>query len=332
MRMLVGSCFTLILVPAFCSQLFAAAVALPRVPFPANNPYSKASVDLGRNLFFDGRLSSNGIVSCAFCHKPQYVFSDNLPVSPGVDGQSTGRHSPPLINRAWGQTEFWDGRAPTLEDQVIIPITNPHEMGMTADGVVKKLSGIPGYAPMFAAAYGDKTITFQRVAMALANFVRTITSSNSAFDRYQAGDKTALSKEQKRGLDFFNVKGACDECHSGFNFTDEKFANLGIGFDRPNPDLGREVVTHRRGDTGRFKVPTLRDAARTPRFMHDGRYQSLGEVLDFYSKGGISNPHLDTRILPFFMDQQIKDDLLQFLDALNGEGWQSIKAPEHLPE
>ena len=204
-------------------------------------------------------------------------------------------------------------------------------MGMTADGVVKKLSSIAGYVAMFAAAYGDKTVTFRRVAMALANFVRTITSSNSAFDRYQAGDKTALTKAQKRGLEFFNGKGECAECHEGFNFSDEKFANLGIGFDRRDPDLGREVVTHRRGDIGKFKVPTLRDAARTPRFMHDGRFQTLDEVLDFYAKGGISNPHLDTRILPFFMDRQIKEDLLEFLQALNGEGWQSIKPPEHLP-
>lgn len=326
-RALAALCWLLLTAP-----LEASSHGLPPIPYPADNPSSPARASLGKMLFFDGRLSSNGHVPCAFCHKPQFAFSDDLQFSPGVDGQLTGRHTPPLINRAWGATQFWDGRARTLEDQVVIPITNPHEMGMTADQVVQAIQKIAGYGPLFSAAFGDSTVNFERVAMALANFVRTIISVNSAYDRYAAGDKSALTREQKRGLQFFDGKGECSECHNEFNFTDEKFANLGVGFDRPHPDAGREEVTHRRGDLGRFKVPTLRESARTPRFMHDGRFKTLGEVLDFYAKGGIPNPHIDTRIIPFYMDEQIKNDLIQFLQSLNGEGWQSIKAPEHLPQ
>ena len=307
-------------------------LGIPNIPFPAGNPYSPASVELGKILFFDGRLSANGVVSCAFCHKPQYAFSDNLQFSSGVDGKLTGRHTPALINRAWGRSQFWDGRAATLEDQAVIPITNPHEMGMTADRVVQTIQGIAGYAPLFTTAYGSSRVDFDRIAKALANFVRTIVSGNSAYDRYEKGDKSALTKQQKRGLEFFNGKGECAECHDGFNFTDEKFANLGISFDRPTLDPGREVVTHKRGDLGKFKVPTLREVSRTGPYMHDGRFRTLGDVLDFYAKGGLPNPRLDTRIIPFYIDQQIKNDLLQFLDSLNGEGWQSIKPPDRLPQ
>lgn len=187
----------------------AAPLGLPPIPFPLGNPYSAASVELGRDLFFDGRLSSNGEVPCASCHQPGHGFSDSRPFSVGVNGKLSGRHAPTLINRAWGKSEFWDGRAPDLEAQVIIPITNPNEMNMTAEQVVTVIRSIAGYAPLFASAYGDPNITFDRVSKALANFVRTIVSGNSAYDRYMAGDKSALTKEQKRGMEFFNGKGEC---------------------------------------------------------------------------------------------------------------------------
>lgn len=307
-------------------------LGLPAFIWPADNPYSAAKSELGRALFFDGRLSSNGQVSCAFCHLRAHVFSGNTALSNGVDGKSSGRHAPTLINRAWGKSEFWDGRSRTSEDQVIIPVTNPHEMGMTADGVVRILSQIKGYEPLFRAAFGDSQITFARVAQALATFQRTIVSGNSAYDRFQAGDKSALSKEAKRGLDFFNGKGECAECHSGPNFTDEKFANIGVGMDAERPDPGRAAITHKKSDFGKFKVPTLRDAARRGPYMHDGSIKTLGDVLDFYARGGLQNPHVDSRLLKFYMDAQTKQDLLAFLESLNGEGWQSIKPPDHLPE
>ena len=307
-------------------------LGLPRFVWPQGNLYSSPKSELGRTLFFDGRLSSNNRISCAFCHVPSHVFSGDASFSPGVDEKLTGRHTPTLINRAWGKSEFWDGRSRTSEEQVIIPITNPHEMGMTADGLVDKLSRIHGYAPLFEAAFGDPQITFARIAQALATFQRTIVSGNSAYDRFQAGDKSALSKEAKRGLDFFNGKGECAECHSGPNFTDEKFANLGVGMDADHPDPGREAVTHKRSDLGKFKVPTLRDVARRGPYMHDGSMKTLGDVLDFYSRGGLPNPYVDSRLLKFYMDAQTKQDLLAFLDSLNGEGWQTVQPPATFPQ
>ena len=311
---------------------FAIPLGLPPIPWPEDDPYSPARVELGKILFFDGRLSANGVVSCAFCHEPAHAFSASTPLSKGVNGKLGVRHSPTLINRAWGKSQFWDGRVPTLESQVIVPVINPDEMGMTADAVVQKLRDIQGYAPLFAAAFGDSTITFERISKALATFERTIVSGNSPYDRYLAGDKSALTKQQKDGLDFFNKKGECAECHSGPNFTTEKFANLGIGMDQAHPDPGQEAVTKKRGDLGKFKIPTLRDLAHRGPFMHDGSIKTLGEVLEVYAKGGLPNPHLDTRLTPFYMDEQTKQDLLAFLDSLNGEGWQKITPPAALPQ
>ncbi|MGO8732260.1 MAG: cytochrome-c peroxidase [Terriglobia bacterium] len=307
-------------------------LGLPAVPWPEDNPYSPARAELGRILFFDGRLSSNGIVSCAFCHEADHAFSGTTAFSKGVTGKPGPRHTPTLLNRAWGKSQFWDGRSPTLESQLIVPVTNPIEMGMTVERVVQNIQGIKGYAPLFAAAFGDSAINFDRISMAIATFERTIVSGNSPYDRYVAGDKSALTKQQKAGLDFFDRKGECAECHAGPNFTTEKFTNLGIGMDQKNPDPGREVVTKRRGDFGKFKIPTLRDLAHRAPYMHDGRFKTLGEVLDLYAKGGLPNPHLDTRLTPFYLDDQTKRDLLAFLDSLNGEGWEKIRSPSAFPQ
>lgn len=231
-----------------------------------------------------------------------------------------------------GEIQFWDGRAQTLEAQIIVPVTNPDEMGMTADLLVQRIRGIKGYAPLFAAAFGDSAISFERIAKAIATFERTIVSGNSPYDRYLAGDKSALTKQQKDGLDFFNKKGECAECHSGPNLTNEKFANLGIGLDQPHPDPGREAITKKRGDSGKFKVPTLRDLARRAPYMHDGSVKTLGEVLEIYAKGGLPNPHLDSRLTPFYLDEQTKQELLAFVNSLNGEGWQGIEPPASFPQ
>jgi cytochrome c peroxidase len=315
---------------------FAVPLGLPPIPWPADNPYSPARAELGRILFFDGRLSANGVASCAFCHDPNHAFAGSTPLSTGANGKPESRHTPTLINRAWGKSQFWDGRAPTLEAQVIVPMTNPNEMGMTTERVVETIREIKGYAPLFAAAFGDSTIDFDRITKAIATFERTIVSGNSAYDRYRTGDKSALTKQQKDGLDFFNKKGECAECHSGPNFSDEKFANIGIGTDRIidqiRPDPGREAVTQKRRDFGKFKVPTLRDLARRAPYMHDGSDKTLSAVLDVYAKGGLPNPHLDTRLTPFYLDQETRQDLLAFLDALNGEGWGNIKPPTVFPQ
>jgi cytochrome c peroxidase len=307
-------------------------LGLPAIPWPEDNPYSPARAELGKLLFFDGRLSSSGIVSCAFCHEPDRAFSSSTAFSKGVTGKPGPRHTPTLLNRAWGKSQFWDGRVPTLEAQVIVPVTNPIEMGMSVERAVQTIQGIKGYGPLFAAAFGDGSINFDHIAKAIATFERTLVSGNSPYDRYIAGDKSALTKQQKAGLDFFNRKGECAECHTGPNFTTEKYANLGIGMDRENPDPGREAVTKKRGDLGRFKIPTLRDLAHRAPYMHDGRFKTLAEVLDFYAKGGLPNPHVDSRLTPFYLDEQTKQDLLAFLDSLNGEGWQKITPPSAFPQ
>jgi cytochrome c peroxidase len=307
-------------------------LGLPSIPWPEDNPYSAARAELGRVLFFDGRLSANGVVSCAFCHEPAHAFSASTPLSRGVNGKPGTRHASTLINRAWGKSQFWDGRAPTLEAQVVSPITNPDEMGMTTDGVVREIRSIKGYEPLFVAAFGDGTITFDHIAQAIATFERSIVSGNSPYDRYLAGDKAALTKQQKEGLDFFNKKGECAECHAGFNLTTEKFANLGVGMAQANPDLGLFAMSKKRGDMGKFKVPTLRDLSHRGPFMHDGSVKTLGEVLDLYAKGGLPNPHLDSRLTPFYLDEQTRRDLLAFLDSLNGEGWQNITPPGAFPQ
>jgi cytochrome c peroxidase len=307
-------------------------LGLPPISWPEDNPYSPARVELGKVLFFDGRLSANGVVSCAFCHQPDHAFSAGTPLSIGVDGKPGVRHAQTLINRGWGKSQFWDGRAPTLEAQIVSPITNPDEMGMTPAGVVQRIRSIKGYAPLFAAAFGDSTIDFDRIAKAISAFERTIVSGNSAYDRYVAGDKTALTKQQRDGLDFFNKKGECAECHKGPNFSDEKFSNIGVGMDKANPDPGRFATTKKQGDLGRFKTPTLRELAHRAPYLHDGSAKTLSEVLDIYAKGGLPNPHLDTRLAPFYLDEETKRALLAFLDSLNGEGWQNLKPPATFPQ
>jgi len=316
----------------FSATAFPVPRGLPPIPWPADNPYSPARAALGKILFFDGRLSANGIVSCAFCHEPEHAFAGSTPFSKGVNGKSGVRHAPTLINRAWGKSQFWDGRAPTLEEQIIVPMTNPDEMGMRPELAAQKIRDIKGYAPLFGAAFGDSAVTFDRIVKAIATFERTIVSGDSAYDRYVSGDKSALTRQQKDGLDFFNKKGECAECHSGPNFTDEKFANLGVGTDLMRPDPGREDVTGKRGDWGKFKVPTLRELARRAPYMHDGSARTLSDVLEIYAKGGLPNPHLDTRLAPFYLDEETKRDVLAFLDSLNGEGWQGITAPAAFPQ
>lgn len=309
----------------------APPLGLPPVPWPADNPYSAARVELGRNLFFDPRLASDGKIACATCHPPERAFSGGDPAPRGVTGVALRRRAPTLINRAWGRSQFWDGRAATLEAQISGPMTASDEMGTTPAAAAEAISKIAGYAPLFEQAFGDRQVTFDRIAKAIASFERTIVSGNSPYDRFLKGDKHALSPAAKRGLEIFERSGECSECHSGFNFSDEKFASLGIGPDGKPPDPGLAGITGKRGDEGKFKTPTLREVAHTPPYMHDGRYQKLDDVLEFYRKGGKPGPHLDSRIAPFFLDAEARANLIEFLQSLSGEGWQQIRAPERLP-
>lgn len=210
-------------------------------------------------------------------------------------------------------------------------MANLVEMGNSQDGVVAKLRSIPGYRPLFAKAFGTEDFTIEHVAKALATFERTVLSGNSAYDRYQAGEKKAMSPAQVRGLKVFK-KVKCDNCHKDSNFTDNAFHNLGSGMDKPEPDVGRYSVTHDPKDWGAFKTPTLRDVAETPPYMHDGSLKTLKEVVDFYDKGGTLNKNLDKDVKPLKLTVEQRSDLVEFLRALTGDSWQNVQAPDKLPE
>ncbi len=313
--------------------LFAADPAL-EVPlgllplrFPADNPYTVEKRELGRLLYYDKRLSADGTVACASCHAPEHAFTDGQPVSTGIRGQKGGRSAPTVFNRAFSLAQFWDGRAKSLEEQAAGPIANPIEMGNTHEVMVKTLKGIAGYRALFQKAFGKEDFGIEEVTKAIATYERTVVSGNSPYDRYKAGQKKAMSEAQVRGMDVYFNKAKCDQCHEGINFTTNAYHNLGVGMDKPNPDEGRFAVTKNPADWGAFKTPTLREIARTAPYMHDGSLATLEEVVDFYDKGGIPNKNLDATMKPLKLTAQEKKDLVEFLKALNGEGWQAKLTP-----
>ena len=307
-------------------------LGLVPVVWPRDNPYTPEKAALGRLLYFDPRLSADGTVSCATCHNPKYAFTDGAAVSTGIRGQKGNRSAPTVINRAYSLAQFWDGRAPTLEEQAKGPMANPIEMGSTHIGIVENLKKIQGYRTLFTTAFGTDDITIDRTAQAITTFERTIMSGNSPYDRYRAGQKTAMTPSQVRGNDVFLNKAKCDACHEGVNFTSNMYANLGVGADKPDPDVGRFAVTHDPKDWGVFKTPTLREIGRTAPYMHDGSLKTLEDVVKYYDKGGTPNRNLDQRLKPLHLTDQDKKDLVAFLNALSGEGWQKITAPEKFPE
>jgi len=313
-------------------------LGLPPVQWPDDNPYSAAKADLGKLLYFDKRVSSDNTVSCASCHAVDKAFTDGAAFSTGIGGQKGGRSAPTVINRAYSTLQFWDGRAPSLEEQAKGPIANPIEMTAekSADdaheATMKRLRAIPGYVVKFEKVFGPKGFTLDNVAKAIATFERTVYSGNAPYDRYNAGDEKAMNDAQIRGMKVFFNKAACDSCHLGFNFTDGSYANLGIGMNKSDPDLGRYIVTKREEEKGAFKTPTLRDIEHTGPYMHDGSLKTLEEVVEHYDKGGIKNEWLDARMKPLKLSAEEKKDLVEFLKALSGEGWQQIKPPTEFPK
>jgi cytochrome c peroxidase len=298
---------------------------------PQANPLTKAKVDLGRLLYFDKRLSKDSTVSCATCHNPKMGWTDQSPVSTGVGGQKGARNAPTVLNAAYLDMQFWDGRAPSLEEQAKGPIQNPIEMGFTHQGVVDRLSRIKGYDAFFTAAFGDKTVTIDRVAQAIASFERTAVTGDSPFDRYQAGDAKALTPEQQAGMTLFFGKANCSVCHTGKNFTDGDFHNIGVGMSAKTVDLGRFVVSKIDRDRGAFKTPTLRNLSDTFPYMHDGSAKTLEDVVDFYDKGGEKNQWLDSDIHPLGLTAKEKKDLVAFLKSLDGEKV-AVDEPQALPQ
>lgn len=298
---------------------------------PEDNPITAEKIELGKLLYFDPRLSADDTISCATCHHPQKGFSDGLPASKGINGQTGERNAPTVTNTAFNYFQFWDGRAPSLEEQAKGPIENPIEMGHTLEEAEAKIASIEGYQKYFKAAFGDEKVTIDRIAKAIATFERTVLSGNSPWDRYvYANEEDALSESAKRGLALFEGKAKCTRCHVGFNLTDGLFHNLGVGMDKDDPDMGRYEVTGEEKDKGAFKTPTLRDIQRTAPYMHDGSVETLEEVIELYDRGGEPNPWLDPKMEPLNLTEQEKADLLAFMKSLEGD-WEPMEEPK-LPQ
>lgn len=290
---------------------------------PKDNPLTVEKIRLGRRLYFEKGLSVDGSFSCASCHIPENGFADPEQFSTGVGGKKGNRQAPMVINRVFSAVQFWDGRAASLEEQALGPIMNPVEMGMPSMGVVvDKLKGDPTYVKAFQEAFPpDGAITPENVGKAIASFERTILSGNSPYDRFMAGDTTALSEAAQRGMKVFKdeKKGNCETCHASFNFTDENYNNIGVGMTAKEPDMGRYKVTELEGHQGAFKTPTLREIANTAPYMHDGSQKTLEEVVGFYDKGGHPNKWLSSKIKPLHLTKHEEQDLVEFLKSLSGE-------------
>jgi len=279
--------------------LLAAAVTIPLgldlyLPVPEDNPLTIEKIEQGRRLFLDRRLSRDNSIACSTCHDPARAFSDGRPIAVGIFGRQGRRNAPALINRGYGKLFFWDGRAATLEEQVLKPIQDPNEMDLA----------LPEAAARTALPTGE-------ISRALAAYVRSILSGDSPFDRYINGDRAALSAEQQAGLQLFRGKANCVACHVGPNFTDERLHNTGIAWREDkfaDPGAGQ----------GNFKTPTLREIARTAPYMHDGSIATLEAVIEYYDRGGNRNPSLDPELRPLHLSATEKRNLAAFLRCLSG--------------
>jgi cytochrome c peroxidase len=320
-----------------------------------DNPLTRAKIELGRQLYFDPRLSSDFSISCASCHDPAKGYASDTRFGVGVHGQEGGRNSPVAYNRILSGAQFWDGRAKSLEDQAKGPIANPIEMSNTHEACVKCLSGIPGYVRQFKKVFTDG-LTIDNVAKAIASFERTLVTGPTPwdyhlerkkletafaadiedleafkkedpenYDKYarakEASDKHPISESAVRGGElFFSEKAGCTACHVGANFTDEKYHNLGVGMDAEKPDLGRYEITKVEKEKGAFKTPTVRNVAMSAPYMHDGSQKTLEEVVEWYAKGGHPNQWLDEKIKKLELSDQDKKDLVAFMkEGLTGE-------------
>jgi len=321
------------------------------------NPMTIAKIELGRQLYFDTRLSADNTVSCASCHHPDEGYAKQTQFGIGIDGQEGGRNSPMSYNRILSDLQFWDGRAASLEEQAIGPIANPIEMGNTHKGAVATLKTVPGYVAQFDAVFGEdvngeakETVTIENVGKALAAFERAIVTGPAPFDyeeafakfaaldeedladlmeekefakRYQklkkGVEESPMSESAKRGkVLFFSERVNCAACHVGANLADEKYHNLGIGMDAEKPDVGRFEVTKDAKDFGAFKTPTIRNVEFTAPFMHDGSLATLMDVVEHYNKGGTPNKNLSDKIKPLKLTDQEKLDLVEFMKACSG--------------
>jgi cytochrome c peroxidase len=303
-------------------------LGLPPVPVPEENPMTAEKVELGKLLYFDKRLSKDGTVACATCHDPQMAWTEHKATSTGIDGQVGGANSPTVINAAYATAQFWDGRAASLEEQALGPIENPIEMGHKLTDMIPELNKIDVYKERFQAVFGTD-VTSAGIAQAIAAFERTILSGNSPYDKFQAGDESALNEAQKAGMQLFEDAG-CSTCHTQPLFSNYRYYNAGVGMDKETPDAGRKGVTGKDGDLGKFRVPSLREVANTGPYFHDGSGATLEAAVALMASGGVENPNLSAMIKAVGskeLTEQDRANLVEFLKALSGE-FPDIKSPE----
>ena len=282
---------------------------------PADNPITLAKAELGRQLYYDYRLSGDGSKSCYHCHVADHGLTDGLATALGAHGKPLTRSSPTMWNVGYLSEWYWDGRASTLEAQAKAAWTGANMGATQADSVVALINSLAGYRSQFQAVFGEPA-TQDNIPMALATFMRTIVSDSTPWDRWQKGDSGAVSDGVKRGFDVFR-KANCDGCHSGVLFTDQQFHNLGIGMDQETFDVGRYKVSGDEQNKGAFKTPTLRDIARSAPYFHDGSVPTLIEAVKLVLGGGLPNPHLDGLLEKKELTDQELADLLEFFGSLS---------------
>lgn len=287
------------------------------IEYPEDNAPRMARIELGRNLFFDPRLSRSGGQSCASCHNPSFDWGDGLGVGVGDNLKQLGRRSPTILNLAWAEPLMWDGRADSLEEQALGPLKADVEMNMPIDKLIERLSSIPGYLPMFAEAYdGTPEITGERVALAIAAFERTIISERAPFDKWIEGDETAISASAKRGFDLFNGDAKCASCHEGWRFTDDSFYDIGL----KSTDLGRGALFPGIASMQyAFKTPGLRNISGRAPYMHSGQLSTLRDVVKHYSLGGINRPSRSEDVSGLDLSEGEVGDIVAFLETLTSK-------------
>jgi cytochrome c peroxidase len=284
---------------------------------PADNPLTAEKAALGRQLFFDKRLSADESRSCYSCHVCEHGLTDGLPKAIGAFNKQLPRSSPTLWNIGYHKMFYWDGRSPSLEKQAMAAWTGGNMGAKDHEAeIIAKINALQGYRSQFQKVFGGEA-TADNIMQAISTFERTIISGDTAWDRWQAGDQSAVSEAAKRGYEVFKA-AKCNNCHDGLLFTDQQFHNVGVGMDAPEPDKGRFNVTKKDEDTGAFKTPTLRDIAKSAPYFHDGSIATLEQAVDLMLGGGKPNPYLDKKNLEKrTVTAEQRADLLEFLKSLN---------------
>lgn len=285
------------------------------IPFPEENPYGEDKAELGKQLFFDPRLSRENNLTCGSCHNPSFAWEDAQETSVGTPMSRLGRHTPTVLNLAWGEIYFWDGRAETLEEQALGPIQAGGEMAQDMDQLIDELKAVPGYVERFDDVFPGEGVTPENIGKAIATYERTIVSAQAPFDAWVDGDEDAISGAAKRGFELFNTKAKCVACHEGWNFTDWGFHDIGLG-DR---DEGRFEILDIEALKHSFKTPGLRNIVERAPYMHDGSIRTLEEVIDHYNDGFSTRPSLSPEMVKLNLTDDEKSDLVAFLKTLSSD-------------